>query len=176
MNIEVCGYCNSLETRSNMTTEEQLANTAVHAWKLVVGRLDAAIAPLSDEQLDKQVAPGKNRLLYLVGHLTAVHDRLFPLLGLGERLHPELDETYITNPDRTLPDPVAASDLKRAWSDVNSKLTAAFEKLTPRQWLEKHTAVSDEDFAKDPTRNRLAVLMSRTSHVAFHTGQAALTK
>jgi len=59
---------------------------------------------------------------------------------------------------------------------VNSKLTAAFETLTPQQWLEKHTAVSAEDFAKDPTRNRLAVLMSRTNHAAFHTGQAALIK
>jgi hypothetical protein len=97
-------------------------------------------------------------------------------LGLGERLHPELDEVYISNPDRALPDPVSAADLRRAWSEVNGKLTAAFEKLTPAQWLEKHTAVSDEDFAKDPTRNRLAVLMSRTSHVAFHTGQAALIK
>jgi uncharacterized damage-inducible protein DinB len=159
-----------------MTTEEQLANTAVQAWKLVTGRLDVAIAPLSDEQLQKQVAPGKNRLFYLVGHLTAVHDRLFALLGVGERLHPELDEIYITNPDRALPDPVSAADLKNTWSEVNGKLTAAFEKLTPGQWLEKHTAVSDEDFAKDPTRNRLAVLMSRTNHAAFHTGQAALIK
>jgi hypothetical protein len=159
-----------------MTTEAMLANTAVHSWKLVIGRLDAALAPLSDEQLQKQVAPGKNRLLYLVGHLTAVHDRMFATLGLSERLHPELDAVYITNPDRALPDPVSAADLKKAWSDVNSKLTAAFEKLTPQQWLEKHTAVSDEDFAKDPTRNRLAVLLSRTSHAAFHTGQAALIK
>jgi hypothetical protein len=159
-----------------MTTEEMLSRTALHSWKLVIGRLDTAIAPLSDEQLQKQVAPGKNRLLYLVGHLTAVHDRMFPMLGLGERLHPELDEIYISSPDRALPDPVSADELKRAWSEVNGKLTAAFEKLTPLQWLEKHTAVSDEDFAKDPTRNRLAVLISRTNHVAFHTGQAALIK
>ena len=159
-----------------MTTEEQLSNTALNAWKLVTGRLDASITPLTEEQLQKQVAPGKNRLLYLVGHLTAVHDRMFPLLSLGGRLHPELDEIYITNPDRALPDPVSAADLKRAWSEVNSKLTAAFEELTPAQWLQKHTAVSDEDFAKDPTRNRLAVLMSRTNHAAFHTGQVALVK
>jgi DinB family protein len=159
-----------------MTTEEMLAHTALNAWKLVVGRLDTAIAPLTDEQLQRQVAPGKNRLLYLVGHLTAVHDRLFPMLGLGDRLRPELDEIYITNPDRALSDPISPADLKQSWSEVNSKLTAAFEKLTPRQWLEKHTAVSDEDFAKDPTRNRLAVLISRTNHAAFHTGQAALIK
>lgn len=159
-----------------MTTETMLANAALNSWKLTIGRLDAAIAPLKDEQLQRQVAPGKNRLLYLVGHLTAVHDRMFPMLGLGERLHPELDEIYITNPDRARPDPVSSVELKKAWSEVNGKLIAAFERLTPQQWLEKHTAVSDEDFAKDPTRNRLAVLLSRTNHAAFHTGQAALIK
>ena len=98
------------------------------------------------------------------------------MLGLGERLHPELDDIFITSPDRTRPDSVSATDLKQAWSEVNTKLTAAFEKLTPQQWLEKHTAVSDEDFAKDPTRNRLAVLMNRTNHAAFHTGQMALAR
>jgi len=37
-------------------------------------------------QLEQQVAPGKNRLIYLWGHLTAVNDGLLPLLGIGERL------------------------------------------------------------------------------------------
>jgi hypothetical protein len=159
-----------------MTTEHSLCAAALQAWKITVNRFDGAVVSLSDELLQQQVAPGKNRLLYLVGHLTAVHDRLFPLLGLGERLHPELDEIYLSNPDRALPDSIPVSELKRAWSDVNSRLTAQFEKLTPGQWLEKHTAVSDEDFAKDPSRNRLAVLISRTNHAAFHTGQAALVK
>jgi hypothetical protein len=101
---------------------------------------------------------------------------MFPLLGLGERLHPELDDVYITSPDKTDPDPLSAADLKQAWTEVNAKLTDAFEKLTPEEWLQKHTAVSDEDFAKDPTRNRLAILLSRTSHAAFHSGQAVLVK
>jgi DinB superfamily len=159
-----------------MTNEELLSATALNAWKLVIGRFDQSLAALTDEQLQKQVAPGKNRLFYLVGHLTAVHDRMFPLLGIGERLHPELDEPYITNPDRALADPISASDLKQAWTEVNSKLTAAFEGFTPEDWLHKHTAVSDEDFAKDPTRNRLALVMNRTNHLSFHSGQAILTK
>jgi DinB superfamily len=159
-----------------MTTEELMATNAVNTWKLVIGRFDKGIAPLNDEQLQQQVAPGRNRLYYLVGHLTAVHDRMFSLLDIGERLHPELDDVYITNPDKTHPDPLSATDLKAAWSEVNDKLTAIFEKLTPQEWLQKHTAVSEEDFAKDPTRNRLAILLSRTSHAAFHTGQAVLVK
>jgi hypothetical protein len=159
-----------------VTNEELLGISALNSWKLVIGRFDQNLAALTDEQLQKQVAPGKNRLFYLVGHLTAVHDRLFPILGLGGRLHPELDETYITNPDRALPDPLSASDLKKAWTEVNGKLTDAFERFTPADWLKKHAAVSDEDFAKDATRNRLAVVLSRTNHASFHSGQAILAK
>ena len=159
-----------------MNTEELFTTTVVNSWKLVIGRFSEGVAVLDDEQLQRQVAPSKNRLLYLLGHLTAVHDRMLPMLGIGERLHPELDEVYIANPDRTLPDPLSAAALKKAWTEVNSKLTAAFEGFTPGEWLQKHTAVSDEDFAKDPTRNRLAVVLSRTSHAAFHSGQAILAK
>ena len=158
-----------------MTNEELLSSVPLQSWKQVIGRFDKVLAELSDEQLQKQVAPGKNRLFYLLGHLTAVHDRLLSLLDLGERLHPELDEAFITNPDRALADPVSAAELRKAWAEINTRLTAAFEKLTPAEWLVKHTAVSDEDFAKDPTRNRMAVVMSRTNHVSFHTGQVVLT-
>jgi hypothetical protein len=153
-----------------MTTEQLMATTALNTWKLVIGRFSKGIAPLTGEQLQNQVAPERNRLMYLLGHLTAVHDRMFSLLDLGDRLHPELDDVYITNPDRAKPDPLSAADLKQAFTEVDAKLTEALEKLTPEQWLQKHTAVSDEDFAKDPTRNRLAILLSRTSHAAFHTG------
>ena len=159
-----------------MANEELLGITALNSWKLVIGRLDQNLASLTEEQLQKRVAPGKNRLFYLVGHLTAVHDRLFPLLGLGERLHPELDESFISNPDGATADTLSAADLKKAWTEVNSKLTAAFEGFNTSDWLAKHTAVSDEDFAKDPTRNRFAVVLSRTNHASFHTGQAVLAK
>jgi len=159
-----------------MTNEEFFGGAALQSWKLVVGRFDKALAELSDEQLQRRVAPGRNRLYYILGHLTAVHDRLFALLDVGARLHPELDEAFISNPDGTLADPVPAAELRRAWSEVNARLTAAFEKFTPADWLARHTQVSEEDFAKDPTRNRLAVVLSRTSHVAFHTGQAVLAK
>lgn len=162
--------------RRKMTNEELLSLVAVNSWKQVIDRFDQGLAALSDEQLQKQVAPGRNRLYYLLGHLTAVHDRMFPLLGIGERLHPELDEPFVTQPDRAGTIPVPASELRKAWSEVNGRLTSAFEAFTPAQWVEKHASVSDEDFAADPARNRLAVVMSRTNHVSLHSGQAVLAR
>lgn len=159
-----------------MQSEERFGGAVVHSWKQVIGRFDKRLAELNDEQLQKRVAPGRNRLYYILGHLTAVHDRLFALLDVGARLHPELDEVFITNPDGALADPVAAAELRKAWNEVNTKLTAAFEKFTAAEWLARHTQVSEEEFATDPTRNRLAVVLSRTNHVSFHTGQAVLAK
>jgi short-subunit dehydrogenase len=45
---------------------------------------------------------------------------------------------------------------------------------TNSDWAQKHTHVSAEDFAANPHRNRLSILLSRTSHVAYHLGQTAL--
>jgi hypothetical protein len=155
-------------------SEQALVTSAVNSWKTSIERADRIFSPLNDEQLQKEVAPGKNRLIYLLGHLTAVHDRMLPLLGLGERLHPELDPLFITSPDKTVAQLPAGEDLKKSWNAVNGKLLAGFASLSPAQWLEKHSSVSDEDFAKDPSRNRFAILLSRTSHIAFHVGQTAL--
>jgi hypothetical protein len=157
-----------------MTSDEIFAKTTINTWKLAIDRLDQMFSSLPDEDLQTEVAPGRNRVFYLMGHLTAVHDRLFPMLGLGQRLHPELDDDFIANPDGKSSDRVSAADLRRAWSEVNQKLTAAFIALPPEEWLKRHEAVSEEDFAKEPLRNRLAVLESRTLHAGIHAGQIGL--
>src|ERR1700743_1336040 len=87
--------------------------TGLHSWEQAIKRASTFFDSYTDEDLGKEIVPGKNRIIYLLGHLTAVHDRMFPLLGLGERLYPQLDEVYITNRDRLFPDPVSASGLRR---------------------------------------------------------------
>jgi DinB superfamily len=156
-------------------SEQALATAAVNSWKLNIDRANRLFYHLTEEQLLKEVAPGKNRLIYLWGHLTAVHDRMLPLLVLGPRLHPEYDALFLTSPDKAAPTLPAAQEIKKAWDEVNGALQAGFESLSAADWLEKHASVSDEDFAKDPLRNRFSVLLSRTTHVSFHLGQTALT-
>jgi hypothetical protein len=158
-----------------MGAEDLVVKSAVGSWKQWVGQIDKTIGGFGDEELQREVAPGRNRLYYLLGHLTAVHDRMISTLRLGERLHPELDEEFIVKADKTdLDDEVPAGELRKAWREVNEKLTAAMEKLSPEEWLERHDSVSPEDFAKEPQRNRLAVLLSRTTHAAMHEGQMRL--
>jgi hypothetical protein len=57
---------------------------------------------------------------------------------------------------------------------VNRRLDAALNELTLNDWLGRHTAVSEEDFAKEPLRNRFSILITRTNHLAYHVGQAML--
>src|ERR1700729_1074924 len=86
-----------------MTPEQALVTATINSWKTAIERADKLFLPLTEAQLQKEVAPGKNRLIYLWGHLTAVHDRMLPLLSLGERLHAELDAPFLSNPDKSVP-------------------------------------------------------------------------
>jgi hypothetical protein len=65
-------------------------------WRVQIERADKLFGSLSSEEVLREIAPGRNRLLYLWGHLTAIHDAMLPLLGLGERLHPEFDAAFVS--------------------------------------------------------------------------------
>ena len=157
-----------------MTPDQSIVASAVLAWKTQLERADKLFSGLGDEQLLKEVAPGKNRLVYLWGHLIAVHDAMLPLLDLGPRLHPELDVVFVTQADRKVAELPSAAELKRSWDEVNDRLLAGLGAFTAADWAQKHSVVSTQDFAANPLRNRLAILLSRTSHVAYHLGQAQL--
>ena len=109
-----------------MSMENSLIDAALRGWKSNVERADNLFGTLSPEQLEQQVAPGKNRLIYLWGHLAAVNDGLLPLLGIGERLYPELDAMFISTPDRSVELTVTAQSLKSAWDEINEKLWEGF--------------------------------------------------
>lgn len=156
------------------STADLFARTAVHSWKMSLDRLDAMFAAVSDADLQREIAPGRNRLFYLMGHLTVVHDRMLPLLGFGARRYEHLDQDFLINPDKAGPDRISAAALRAAWAGVNAALTAAIEARPAGDWLLRHEAISAEDFANEPLRNRLAVLLSRTQHVQFHAGQVRL--
>ena len=159
-----------------MTAEQQFADAALRAWTFNVDRVEKSFSALTDEQLEARIAPDRNRLLYLLGHLAAVHDRMLPLLGIGDRKHPELDKMFLEEADAGMASPVPSATLKAILVEADQALWTAFSAWSLADWLARHTAVSEEDFAKEPHRNRLSVLLSRNSHLAFHHGQIVLTE
>ncbi|MEO6528174.1 MAG: DinB family protein [Gemmatimonadaceae bacterium] len=159
-----------------MTTDQLFVDASLRAWKLQIDRVEASFRTLSDEQLEAPIAPGRNRLLYLLGHIAAVHDRMLPLLDIGPRRHPELDAMFIENADNGDASPIPGSALKEILVETDRELWTAFNQWSPADWLAKHTSVSDADFVKEPHRHRFSVLLSRLSHLAFHHGQIVLTE
>jgi hypothetical protein len=157
-----------------MTTHKLSVQVAINSWRLVMERANKIFSSLTEDELLKEVAPGKNRLVYLWGHLTATHDAMLPILGLGKRLHRELDAIFVSSPDKTETQLPPVRELRKYWDEVNAKLLSQFATLSEDEWLQRHHAMSEEDYAKDPTRNRLAVLLSRTNHMSYHLGQITL--
>ena len=160
-----------------MSTEQEVfIKIGLDAWNIYVERTNKLFESLTDEQLQQQVAPNRNTALYLLGHLTAVHDGMLPLLGFRDRLYPSLQEVFIKNPDQSGLEKPAASLLRQYWKEVNEALAGHFRKLTSDEWFQKHDSVSAEDFLKEPHRNRLNVLVNRTNHLASHYGQMVFLK
>ena len=157
-----------------MTTRELSVQVAINSWRLAVERANKIFSSLTEDELLKEVAPGKNRLIYLWGHLTAINDAMLPILGLGKRLHSELDAIFVSSPDKTGTQLLPVGELRKYWDELNAKLLSQFATLSADEWLQRHYAMSEEDYTKDPTRNRLAVLLSRTNHMSYHLGQITL--
>ncbi|HXD77183.1 MAG TPA: DinB family protein [Puia sp.] len=156
--------------------QDLFIKTVLANWELTINRMTTAFDRFSDADLHKPIASGKNRVIYLLGHLVAVHDRMLPLLRLGNRRYPELDGTFITSPDSPEAKMPAAAELRGQWTAINHLLTEMLRAWKPEEWLERHESVSAADFEKEPHRNRLNVVLSRTGHVSYHHGQVALLK
>ena len=147
---------------------------AVDAWTKELNATGALLEKLSDEQLMREIVPGRNRGIYLVGHLIAEHDLLMPLLRFQAALHPELKPPFIDAPDRAIAELPSLSQLREQWRTVNDTLMQHIVRLPADEWFTRHANISEEDFPKEPHRNRLNVLLSRTSHLAYHRGQLVL--
>lgn len=151
-----------------------LVKMTLMAWEAQNNHLNKLISALTDEQLAKETAPGKNTGVYLLGHLIAVSDGLLPLLGFGNRLFPEMEEVFLKNPDKSGLAQPSVDELKRRLETVNTKLSNHFQSADINEWLSRHAAVSPEDFVKEPHRNKLNTVITRTGHMAYHIGQMRL--
>lgn len=157
-----------------MKTQQEVSVTiVVSAWQAQNKQVDKLITHLTDEQWMADTSPGRNSGIYLLGHLTAVNDGMIHILGFGEQLHPELEAVFLFNRDKAgLPMP-SLHDLKKYWKEINATLNANIELMSVDEWYSKHAKISAEDFAKEPHRNKLNILVNRSIHQSYHLGQLA---
>jgi hypothetical protein len=153
-----------------------MVKSVLDAWNSRIEGADKMFDSLSDEDLQKEVSPGRNRAIYLLGHLALVHDKMLPLLNFESQHYAHLEDAFLNKPDRSVPEMPSPKEARAIWKTANSRLAAHIAKLAVDDWFQKHSAVSAEDFAKEPHRNRLNVMIGRTNHLQYHIGQVALLK
>ncbi|WP_428659390.1 DinB family protein [Runella sp.] len=159
-----------------MTTNQLIVKMVFDRWNTLLKNGDTILNAITDEQLQKEIAPNKNRGIYLLGHLIAVHDDMLPLLNLGDKEHPELFEIFVKSPDKSVEVIPSPQELRALWKNQLENLTQKLASLSVDEWFEKHTSVSAEDFIKEPHRNKLNIIITRTTHLAYHVGQLILLK
>ena len=155
---------------------ELFVKMVTDSWQKQLIATNSIFDNLSDEELMQEVAPGRNRAIYLLGHLTAVHDRMLPLLRFEEAKYPELDRVFLESPDKAVEEIPSAQQLRQQWKEVNDTLLNHIKSLPADDWFTHHANISEEDFIREPHRNKLNVLLDRTIHLSNHRGQLLLLK
>ncbi len=152
-----------------MNHKEISVKMILAAWQSGQETIQKSLSVLSDEDMDLELASGRNKVSWVIGHLAAVNDSLLPILGLGEKINEDY-YNYFTKNDAAIKSP-SVSEMRNYWKETASQLNKKFASLSADGWFEKHSLVSAEDFAKEPHRNKLNVLLSRSSHLQYHLGQ-----
>lgn len=157
-----------------MSTNQTMARMVLDRWNTEINKFADIIDSISDERLMDEIAPKKNRGIYLLGHLVAVHDDTLPVLNFGHKLYPELFEIFIKSPDKAVANIPPATELRTSWKLVNEQITEKMNSLSADDWFHKHNSVSAEDFVKEPHRNKRNIIITRTTHLCHHAGQLVL--
>jgi hypothetical protein len=152
----------------------QIINQIIKSWETQNKIITEFFNKYEEDYYLSEVAPGKNRAIYILGHLIGMNDTLLSMLGFGNKLYPQLESIFVTSPDREVAEIPSIQTLKEYWENLNQTLISHFAQMGVEDWLKRHTKVSEEDFAIDPFRNKLNVLIGRINHESYHSGQLAL--
>ncbi len=147
---------------------------ALLQWDVSNKRMSKMLESISDEKYFLPIVADGNSPSWLFGHLADTDDMLLELFGIRQRLFPELSKIYHHTKGSNQTGHLAKPELIAQWKQIIEALDGAFKKMSEQDWLNRHMAVSEEDFLKEPHRNKLNVMLSRVTHKASHLGQIAM--
>lgn len=145
----------------SVTTENSYENLIFSAWLQQNRKISNIINRLSDEDLNKDIAPGRNSGLYLLGHLIASNDLLMPLLGFGNKMFPEYEKIFLCTPDKCIAKLPQASDLRAHWFALNDELRISFFNMKKDQ----------AGFGPLLSNDKFSMLLYVINHQCYHLGQ-----
>src|ERR1700756_972973 len=99
-----------------MTPEQTFVDSALRSWRSNMDRAGKFFGSLTREELQLEVAPGRNRLIYIWGHLAAINDAMLPLFGFGPRQYTGLDAAFVSQPDHAVSHILTGPELSEIWT------------------------------------------------------------
>jgi len=140
-------------------------------WDVYNRRMQKAFEAISDENFNKPIVNGGNSPSWLLGHLADTDDALLELFGIRSRVFPELAKIYHHERGTNQTGHLSREELNTKWKAIIAELDRAFKNMSESDWHGRHMVVSEDDFKKEPHRNKLNVMLSRVTHKASHLGQ-----
>jgi uncharacterized damage-inducible protein DinB len=145
-------------------------------WTTNNKRIQKVFASMESQNFDRPIVTGGNSPSWILGHLVDTDDALLEILGVGPRLYPDLAKIYHEDPSTNQNGHLDSEELQKRWQAILARMKEGTKGWTDADWLSRHTLVSEEDFRKEPHRNKLNVMLSRVTHKASHLGQIAMMK
>lgn len=143
-------------------------------WNAYNRIMQKTLDAISEENFHKSIVPGGNSPSWIMGHLVDTDDALLKLFGIRERMYPELAAIYHHERGGNQTGHLSKNELTSKWNAIVAELDRVFKGMSEKDWLARHMAVTEEDFKKEPHRNKLNVMLSRVTHKASHLGQIAM--
>lgn len=143
-------------------------------WDAYNSRAQKILESINEESYHLAIVTDGNSPSWLMGHLANTDDMVLELFGIRKRIFPELATIYHHTRGSNQTGHLTKEELAEKWKTILDELDQAFKSMTESEWLGRHMAVTEEDFKKEPQRNKLNVMLSRVTHKASHLGQIAM--
>lgn len=126
---------------------------------------------LSEDDLKKEVSPGKNHGIWLLGHLIANEDDFGVFLGKRELAYPVYQNLFAGG---TKPLPIenypSVPEMREKWKELTEKNKKLYCELKDEELNEPHALIEENDFCK----TKQDIIMHWQIHLVYHIGQLGI--
>lgn len=124
--------------------------------------------------LKKEIAPGKNHGVFLLGHILTSEDSISLFLGKGELLYPEYNLIFTSGSKLQPADKYPSTELLREQlNKVFQRNTNLYSEMSDSELNEPHSLLKgkmEDDFFK----TKEGVITKFLAHQLHHTGQLSI--
>jgi len=138
--------------------------------------ISETLKSLTDEDLCKEIDPGKNHGVWILGHLFQSEDELSGYFGKGGYIFPEYESLFGQKNKTALPSSYPdVSFLRKQWETVKAKNDKILSELSDEEWNEPH-ALIEGNLENDYFKTKGGCIMNWILHQTYHIGQLVLLR